>query len=369
MIKSVEIENYKNFKHLEMENFKLINFFTGQNDTGKTNLLEALYINTGAYDPITNQGSLPPEHAVNTSEFRKIKLNTDNLKAFFHQGNTANPISIRTEFEHTTIPLIIQYPTQNNYSKDIDLNSDDIQVTSLVNKTITNPQLQFSYNPSLPPMGITYESERDRLRLAHSDLDKIGQTYQEHTAFIPVDSYFISPLKALQNLRRSSKEGELIEILQCFNPDILNAEYIDNSIYIQIKDEKTPSHPKLKRLLNSFGWGFIKFFIIASVLVDNRIKYLFIDEIGNGLHHTKMREFLRSLFKLAQKLQIQIFATTHNEEFLWNAINTIPDNETEVFKEIALFKLEQESTSRLYQAQLFYVRKSASSPWGMEVRG
>ncbi|GAA9267676.1 hypothetical protein HpHA227_03850 [Helicobacter pylori] len=43
MIKSIEIENYKNFKHLKMENFKLINFFTGQNDTGKTNLLEALY--------------------------------------------------------------------------------------------------------------------------------------------------------------------------------------------------------------------------------------------------------------------------------------------------------------------------------------
>ncbi len=151
MIKSVEIENYKNFKHLKMENFKLINFFTGQNDTGKTNLLEALYINTGAYDPITNQGSLPPEHAVNTSEFRKIKLNTDNLKVFFHQGNTANPISICTEFEHTTIPLIIQYPTQNNYIKDIDLNSDDIHVASLVNKTITKPQLQFSYNPSLLP--------------------------------------------------------------------------------------------------------------------------------------------------------------------------------------------------------------------------
>ncbi|GAA7840645.1 hypothetical protein JP0186_08790 [Helicobacter pylori] len=101
--------------------------------------------------PITNQGSLSPDHAVHTSDFRKIKLNTDNLKAFFHRGNTANPISIRTEFEHTTIPLIIQYPTQNNYSKDIDLNSDDIHVASFVNKTITKPQLQFSYNPSLLP--------------------------------------------------------------------------------------------------------------------------------------------------------------------------------------------------------------------------
>ncbi len=59
MIKSVEIENYKNFKHLKMENFKLINFFTGQNDTGKTNLLEALYTNTGLCDPLIDQVSLP----------------------------------------------------------------------------------------------------------------------------------------------------------------------------------------------------------------------------------------------------------------------------------------------------------------------
>ncbi|GAA7690457.1 hypothetical protein BT0002_06380 [Helicobacter pylori] len=79
MIKSIEIENYKNFKHLKMENFKLINFFTGQNDTGKTNLLEALYINTGLCDSAV-QVSLPPEHMVLVSEFRKIKLNNDNLK-------------------------------------------------------------------------------------------------------------------------------------------------------------------------------------------------------------------------------------------------------------------------------------------------
>ncbi len=369
MIKSVEIENYKNFKHLKMENFKLINFFTGQNDTGKTNLLEALYINTGTYDPITNQGNLPPENVVQISNSRKIKLNTDNLNTFFHQGNTTNPISIRTEFEHTTIPLIIQYPTQNSYSKDIDLNNNDTHATSLVNKTINNPQLQFSYNPSLSPMTMAYEPKQDRLRLEHQNLDSIGQTYQEHTAFIPVELSFVNYLYALENLRLASKEKELVEILQSFNSDILNVEAIKGSVYIQIKDEKTPLHqsPNPKRLLNSFGWGFIKFFIIASILIDNRIKYLFIDEIENGLHHTKMREFLRSLFKLAQKLQIQIFATTHNKEFLWNAINTIPDNETGVFKEIALFELEQESTSGFIRHSYSMLEKALHR--GMEVRG
>ncbi|WRG38376.1 ATP/GTP-binding protein [Helicobacter pylori] len=418
MIKSIEIENYKNFKHLKMENFKLINFFTGQNDTGKTNLLEALYINTGLCDSAV-QVSLPPEHVVLVSEFRKIKLNNDNLKTFFYQENTANPISIRTEFEHATIPLTIQYPTQTSYSKDINLNSDDIHMTNLISKTITKPQLQFFYNPSFSPMTMTYEFERQNLSLIHSDLDKIAQTYKENTMFIPVELSIVNSLQALENLRLASKEKELMEVLKYFNPDILDADTIRNSVYIQIKNENTslkespkrllnsfgwgfikffimevlkyfnpdildadtirnsvyiqiknentPLKESPKRLLNSFGWGFIKFFIMASILIDNRVKYLFIDEIESGLHYTKMQEFLKALFELAQKLQIQIFATTHNKEFLLNAINTMPNNETGVFKDIALFEFEKESAFGFIRHSYSMLEKALYR--GMEVRG
>ncbi len=366
MIKSIEIENYKNFKHLKMENFKLINFFTGQNDTGKTNLLEALYINTGLCDSAV-QVSLPPEHVVLVSEFRKIKLNNDNLKTFFYQENTANPISIRTEFEHATIPLTIQYPTQTSYSKDINLNSDDIHMTNLISKTITKPQLQFFYNPSFSPMTMTYEFERQNLSLIHSDLDKIAQTYKEKAMFIPVELSIVNSLRALENLRLASKEKELMEVLKYFNPDILDADTIRKSVYIQIKNENTPLKESPKRLLNSFGWGFIKFFIMASILIDNRVKYLFIDEIESGLHYTKMQEFLKALFELAQKLQIQIFATTHNKEFLLNAINTMPNNETGVFKDIALFEFEKESAFGFIRHSYSMLEKALYR--GMEVRG
>ncbi|WQY55389.1 ATP/GTP-binding protein [Helicobacter pylori] len=366
MIKSIEIENYKNFKHLKMENFKLINFFTGQNDTGKTNLLEALYINMGLCDSAV-QVSLPPEHVVLVSEFRKIKLNNDNLKTFFYQENTANPISIRTEFEHATIPLTIQYPTQTNYSKDTNLNSDDAHMTNLISKPITKPQLQFFYNPSFSPMTMTYELERQNLSLIHSDLDKIAQTYKENAMFIPVELSIVNSLQALENLQLASKEKELMEVLKYFNPDILDADVIRKSVYIQIKDENTPLEKSPKRLLNSFGLGFIKFFIMASILIDNRVKYLFIDEIESGLHYTKMQEFLKALFELAQKLQIQIFATTHNKEFLLNAINTMPNNETGVFKDIALFEFEKESAFGFIRHSYSMLEKALYR--GMEVRG
>ncbi|GAA8389017.1 hypothetical protein HpBT223_01400 [Helicobacter pylori] len=301
------------------------------------------------------------------SEFRKIKLNNDNLKTFFYQENTANPISIRTEFEHATIPLTIQYPTQTSYSKDINLNSDDIHMTNLISKTITKPQLQFFYNPSFSPMTMTYEFERQNLSLIHSDLDKIAQTYKENAMFIPVELSIVNSLQALENLRLASKEKELMEVLKYFNPDILDADTIRKSVYIQIKNENTPLKESHKRLLNSFGWGFIKFFIMASILIDNRVKYLFIDEIESGLHYTKMQEFLKALFELAQKLQIQIFATTHNKEFLLNAINTMPNNETGVFKDIALFEFKKESAFGFIRHSYSMLEKALYR--GMEVRG
>lgn len=214
---------------------------------------------------------------------------------------------------------------------------------------------------------MTYEFERQNLSLIHSDLDKIAQTYKENAMFIPVELSIVNSLQALENLRLASKEKELMEVLKYFNPDILDADTIRKSVYIQIKNENTPLKESPKRLLNSFGWGFIKFFIMASILIDNRVKYLFIDEIESGLHYTKMQEFLKALFELAQKLQIQIFATTHNKEFLLDAINTMPNNETGVFKDIALFEFEKESAFGFIRHSYSMLEKALYR--GMEVRG
>ncbi len=100
------------------------------------------------------------------------------------------------------------------------------------NQLKAKPQLQFFYNPSLYPkaMTLTYESETHNSGSIHSDLDKIAQIYKENAAFIPIELPALNSLKALQNLRKASKEKELVGILKCFNSDILNAEDIGNSM-------------------------------------------------------------------------------------------------------------------------------------------
>lgn len=47
MIDLLEIENFRGFEHLELKNFKRINILVGDNGTGKTTFLEALFLATG----------------------------------------------------------------------------------------------------------------------------------------------------------------------------------------------------------------------------------------------------------------------------------------------------------------------------------
>ncbi len=47
MYKKVTIENFRGITHLEINDFKQVNLFVGENNCGKTSILEALFLITG----------------------------------------------------------------------------------------------------------------------------------------------------------------------------------------------------------------------------------------------------------------------------------------------------------------------------------
>ena len=49
-------------------------------------------------------------------------------------------------------------------------------------------------------------------------------------------------------------------------------------------------------------------------LDDN--SYLLIDEVENGIHHSKHLDFIKHISKLAFERNIQVFMTTHSLEFI-----------------------------------------------------
>lgn len=51
MIKNITIKNFKLFEFLEVRDFSQINVFVGANDSGKTSLLEAIFLSLNPSNP------------------------------------------------------------------------------------------------------------------------------------------------------------------------------------------------------------------------------------------------------------------------------------------------------------------------------
>ncbi len=51
MLKSIRIKNYRSFKDCSISDFGRINIFAGMNNSGKTTLLEALFLWSAAGNP------------------------------------------------------------------------------------------------------------------------------------------------------------------------------------------------------------------------------------------------------------------------------------------------------------------------------
>ena len=96
MIDSISIDNFRCFDHLKIKGFKSINLIGGQNNSGKTALLEALLL---AFSP-------SPSSIVMLRQFRNengnliTKANDKVWNYFFYNQNKAQKIKIILNFDN-----------------------------------------------------------------------------------------------------------------------------------------------------------------------------------------------------------------------------------------------------------------------------
>ena len=87
--------------------------------------------------------------------------------------------------------------------------------------------------------------------------------------------------------------------------------------------------------LCSFGDGVNRLFGIALALVTAKDGLLLIDEVENGLHHSVQYEVWKMIFALAQKLNVQVLATSHS----WDTIEAFQKAASETPEDGVLVRL------------------------------
>ena len=110
-------------------------------------------------------------------------------------------------------------------------------------------------------------------------------------------------------------EQEVVDALKIIDPGIAAISMIGtdrngDTRRAMVRSEKIGRPVPLR----SFGDGMNRLLDIVLSLVNAENGILLIDEFENGLHYSVQPDVWRMIFALSQKLNIQVFATTHSKD-------------------------------------------------------
>lgn len=339
MIESMHIKNFKCFKDFKLEGLSRINLIGGKNNVGKTALLEAIWLlplpaNPGLFHQLLNLRSLPirldPEWlwgqvfqdvkgplaiSVKDGGFTKNLVLNVQLGLGIELGASLTDIS-SSPIQNVKATLEIDDSVDNGFHQKIR------HVLSLDNKVTT--QLDFSKNPSVPSILISYVSSRN-----HS-IAEVGK------------------YSALNN---DGRGDEVLELIKIVAPEIKDLSVSSlpgepSLMYAGIQ-ESTNKVP-----LSRFGDGVHRAFSLITTILNCKNGIVLIDEIENGFHYSVMPAIFKALAAAAEKMSCQIFATTHSYECLEAARESLGDKPGD-FKYIRLDRLDDNIVATTYSNEGF----------------
>ncbi|MGL2576366.1 ATP/GTP-binding protein [Helicobacter pylori] len=343
MIQSVRIKNFKTFKDTQIDGFTKLNIITGGNNVGKSNLLEALYCLVGkSMHPCANITEI-------YDNIRKEPLTTESKNLMFYGLDTEKEIQIVTTLDNNqTLDLQIKFIASENQKvieSQIIPTAEQTQMPSQLNFTlkknnekIYNDHLNIAKVPNFPPIPNQSGYNRQFKNFDPNQLQKLLPF--ESAVIIPSDVAYRQAhmIQAVSKICSNNQlEEELNKHLNQFDNNIQSINFnTNNQLKLKVKNikEKIP--------LSVFGDGLIKYLYIVSAFMADNAKTIYIDEVENGLHFSRMKLLLRCVIDFINDNKdgnLQVFMTTHSQEFIEILDQVI--REKDFAHQTKLFCLEQ----------------------------
>ena len=300
MLKRLQIQNFRGFNALEINQLSGINLIAGKNNSGKTSLLEATFLLVGGGNA---------QMAVNANIIRVIEPDgvpvSDPLwKQLFFNLDIEQSIKIEGEHKlHGRFALEIASEQQPTTEITLD-STDGVSATNLFDER----SLIFQYSdPS------------DQKIKSHIRFKGQGLEIQQPATNAPFPAAILlsrirnprEDAMRLGQLRRQKQGNLLLKALQVIEPKLQSIE--DNS------SSGTPmiwGDIGLSELvpLPAMGEGMTQIarLVLAMASIPNGV--VLVDEVENGIHHSVLPDIWRAIDEAAKQFHTQIFATTHSFE-------------------------------------------------------
>ena len=363
---SLTIRGLRGLRNIELDQLGRINLIVGQNDTGKTSILEAVFLLTGL-----GVSRLPV--GIQNFRSRHAVVDSRDLSLLFHDLDVGNLIEIAatTPLDNRMLaisasPADVAINTGAQLSRGPD-DGDGARTDLLSYSSAHDPPPVVRCDASLTPHGsgesTTYSSavaatdgEIETIDPDSSSLRKDIIAASMMTPALPYDPKVVSDVSV------EERTDALIKCLQAVNSRIRDIVVSGDVAYVDLG---------LNRMvpLSTCGSGLVCAAQIFSMCLLGRVRILLVDDFGSGLHNSAIGPVLAALLNTSEQRDMQIFATTHSLEVLHSMQRTLDLDDYRRFQsDTKVYALERDKDGdvRAYRYDYEQFRHSVSR--GIEVR-
>jgi len=318
MIESLHIQNFRCFADLVISPLGRVNLIAGKNNTGKTALLEALFLYSGkAAQPGRWLDLVVTGPRARSSEGVGIGLLTDDLQwLFYGYGQTANQeialcaTSKGAESRLTAhLSAVREFPLASKVREQGRFGLQGNQGSQLLGEDSRQQDLFIEVREK----GASFSAFIHLAGAGRGTIpEPIGQGEAIPCRFLPPTSKLnASDLNQFSKLKGEKRERAIVEALRIFEPRL-----VDLQILVSHQEPALHGDIGIGRMIPIalMGEGMQR---LASILMAGIAApggFLLVDEVENGIHHSAMKQVFEVIGHAARENDVQIFATTHSYE-------------------------------------------------------
>lgn len=311
MLSSLQIQNFRGLKDVKINSLGRVNLIVGENNAGKSSVLEALRIYASGGNPYV------------LDEIAKSHNEESLLRQYEQQYHN---------FDNKPTPFS-DFFYQRKYPKS---DNENILIGEL-NKNVLN--LCFFDFDIVYGIDVMYQSKKIRaINFCLFDKNDYSEIYNNYKENKIIDFKYV-PTQIMDDknlplywdkIILTPYENEVIKSLQIIEPDIEKLAFINQPFndknripMVGLKNSEKPIP------LYSMGDGMKRILQLILNLHQAKDGLLLIDEFDNGLHYKVQEKVWGLLFELAERFNVQVFATTHSNDCI-RAFSKISKERTDI---------------------------------------
>jgi len=322
MLKDLTIENYRLFHKFTLDPIARVNLIVGTNNSGKSSLLEAIYLLAGKgsrsylYEILHERDEITSKTVVSESPGTISGYQPAHI-FYGRQLETGRVVKIQSKLEKPTALTISFGETEEDGRglryrllefKCVQDGAEPVEQSLLVREDglLFDPDGLFA-NPFLvpPPSFASPEQQVGFVTTNYLEYDELAKLWD--------------------NITLTPREDQVVESLRILEPDVERISFVSrqtfsSGILLKLKGEGNPIP------LGSMGDGMRRVLAVAASLVSVENGILLVDEIDTGLYYGVLTDMWRLILETSVKRNAQVFATTHS----WDCVKSFQEALSEV---------------------------------------